>query len=58
MKHPYCITGMTCNGCKEHVEKRLISIDGITKVEVNLSEKTALIEMEKHIPMDTLKVCL
>ena len=55
MKHTYCITGMTCKGCKEHVEKRLISIDGITKVEVNLSEKTALIEMEKHIPMDTLK---
>jgi heavy metal translocating P-type ATPase len=55
MKHTYCITGMTCNGCKEHVEKSLISIDGITKVEVNLSEKTALIEMEKHIPMDTLK---
>ena len=55
MKHTYHITGMTCNGCKEHVEKSLISIDGITKVEVNLPEKTALIEMENHIPFDTLK---
>jgi len=55
MKHTYHITGMTCNGCKEHVEKSLTSIDGITKVEVNLPEKTALIEMENHIPIDTLK---
>ena len=29
MIHTYTITGMSCNGCKTKVEKRLNTIDGV-----------------------------
>jgi len=49
MKHTYQISGMTCDGCRNHVQKTLSEIQGVTNVEVNLKEKSASIEMEKHI---------
>jgi len=58
MKHKYQIAGMTCDGCHSHVEKTLSEIQGVTKAEVNLQEKTATIEMEKHIPLETFKTAL
>ncbi len=58
MKHTYQISGMTCNGCKNHVQKILSEIPGVTSAEVNLEEKTASIEMENHIPLETLKAAL
>ncbi|MBC7425880.1 MAG: HAD-IC family P-type ATPase, partial [Bacteroidia bacterium] len=58
MKHTYQISGMTCNGCRTHVENTLSAVDGITKVEVNLEHKSAVIEMEKHISLEILKSAL
>ncbi len=55
MKHTYKISGMTCNGCKNHVEETLIKINGIKEVTVNLAEHTATLVMEEHVPMATLK---
>ena len=43
------IEGMQCNHCKMTVEKALNSIEGVTKVEVNLENKNAIIESEKEI---------
>ena len=43
------IEGMQCNHCKMMVEKVLGDIEGIEKVEVNLENKTAIIEMSKEI---------
>ena len=37
------------------VEKVLGAIDGVEKVEVNLSEKTADIEMSKEVDENTMK---
>ena len=58
MKHTYQIIGMTCSGCRSHVEKTLSEVAGVTKVEVNLEEKLANIEMEKHIPLENFKAAL
>ncbi len=58
MKHTYHIHGMTCNGCRNHVEKTLKSIKRVTDVSVDLEKAEATIEMEKHIPLDTLKNAL
>lgn len=55
MKHTYHISGMSCGGCKEHVEKVLSAIEGITKVDVNLADETAILEMEQHVPIEILK---
>ena len=52
MKHTYQVTGMTCNGCRSHVEKSLSEIPGVIRVEVDLEKRLALIEMEKHIPLE------
>lgn len=58
MKHTYQITGMTCAGCRNHVQKILSKVQGVIKVEVNLEEKTASIEMEKHISIEIFKTAL
>jgi len=58
MKHTYQIKGMTCNGCSNHVQKTLSEVEGVLKVEVNLEEKTATIEMKKHIPIEVFKTAL
>lgn len=58
MKHTYHIHGMTCNGCRNHVEETLSKVEGVTKVEVNLDKAEATIEMEAHIPIETFQNAL
>jgi len=58
MKHTYQISGMTCNGCKSHVEKTLKEVKGISDVSVNLANKEAVVQMESHVPIETLKEAL
>jgi Cu2+-exporting ATPase len=55
MKHTYKITGMTCGGCKAHVQKSLESVDDVESVVIDLPSSTADIEMQKHIPIEKLK---
>ncbi len=52
------IDGMQCNHCKMTVEKVLGAIDGVTKVEVNLENKTAIIESSKEISEDIIKTVI
>ncbi|MDT0689421.1 heavy metal translocating P-type ATPase [Salegentibacter sp. F188] len=49
MKHTYKITGMTCNGCRSHVEEALSNVDGVTKASVDLEKAEAEVEMKRHI---------
>jgi Cu2+-exporting ATPase len=58
MTHKYKITGMTCNGCRSHVEKNLKEVDGVTKVSVNLQKAEATIEMEHHIEIGEFQEAL
>ncbi|WP_281541322.1 heavy metal translocating P-type ATPase [Maribacter aestuarii] len=58
MKHTYHIHGMTCNGCRNHVEQTLSKVEGVTNVSVNLEYEEATIEMESHIPIETFKKAL
>ena len=55
MKHTYTIQGMTCNGCRKHVEDTLADIEGITSAHVNLEQKEAVLEMDQHVPLRTLQ---
>ena len=52
MKHTYHIHGMTCEGCKTHVENTLAKIEGVTNVTVDLKQAEAEIEMKSHIPIE------
>lgn len=58
MKHIYKIDGMTCNGCKEHVEKTLHNVKGVLKASVNLENAEAIIEMDEHIPLEDFMMAL
>ncbi|WP_276388300.1 heavy metal translocating P-type ATPase [Eudoraea chungangensis] len=58
MKHTYHIHGMTCNGCRTHVENTLSNIEGVIKVVVNLEKGEATIEMESHIPIEKFQEAL
>ncbi|MGB3344005.1 MAG: heavy metal translocating P-type ATPase [Aequorivita sp.] len=58
MTHTYKIHGMTCNGCRSHVEQTLNEIENVTKASVNLEKGEAIVEMEKHIPLDVFQKAL
>lgn len=55
MKHTYHIQGMTCNGCRSHVEQLLSKVEGVTRATVHLEKAEASIEMESHIPIETFQ---
>jgi len=54
MKHTYDIHGMSCQGCREAVEKALNSIEGVT-AKVSLDPPKADIIMDRHIPTEKLQ---
>jgi copper ion binding protein len=51
----YIITGMTCNGCRSHVEKILSETDGVRNADVNLERNTARVEMQEYIEIDKFR---
>ena len=55
MKHTYTVTGMTCNGCKNSVEKSLSEVPNVQNVAVDLDSSEAKIEMSKDISIETLQ---
>ena len=58
MTHKYHIHGMTCNGCRNHVEETLSRVEQVLSVAVNLEKAEATIEMEHHIPIEKLQEAL
>jgi cation transport ATPase len=58
MKHTYTVTGMTCNGCKNSVEKALNAISEVDKASINLEASEATIEMSEHISTEKLQSAL
>lgn len=58
MTHIYKITGMTCNGCRSHVEKTLNEVEGVKKAEVDLENAEAVLDMEKHIEIEKFQEAL
>ncbi|MFD1094130.1 heavy metal translocating P-type ATPase [Salegentibacter chungangensis] len=58
MKHTYHISGMSCNGCRNHVEESLSKVKGVENVSVNLEKAEAEIEMERHIEIGEFQKAL
>lgn len=55
MKHTYKVQGMSCNGCRSHVEQALNNIEGVKQADVDLDQAEAVIEMDHHIDIQTLQ---
>ncbi len=58
MKHTFHIHGMTCNGCRAHVEETLSKVKGVSSISVDLANSEAVIEMNTHIPIEKFKKAL
>ncbi len=58
MKYNYHISGMSCNGCRSHVEETLSKVEGVSEVVVNLEKAEASIEMDYFIPIETFQKAL
>ncbi len=58
MEHSYHIEGMTCNGCRKHVEHSLAGVAGVNSATVDLTEKKAVLQMDRHIPLKHLQQAL
>ena len=55
IKKVITIEGMMCEHCKMKVEKSLSELEGVSKVKVNLKDKTATIYSTKSISNDNIK---
>ena len=55
MKHTYKISGMTCDGCRNHVEQTLSQVEGIEKAAVDLKSGEAVLTMSSHVPLEKLQ---
>lgn len=51
MTHRYKITGMGCEGCKNHVQQLLSEVDGIEKSTVDLEKGEVQIETQSEVPL-------
>jgi copper chaperone len=49
MKKKIFIEGMKCGNCANHVKEALNSVEGITSIEINLSDKYAVIDVTIEI---------
>ena len=54
----YHIQGIKCNGCCSHLEEVLSKVKGVTNAAVDLEKAEAVIEMNKHIPIETFQETL
>jgi len=52
------VDGMTCNGCKTHVQKTFEKLENVSKVSVNLEKAEATINMQPEIPIEKFQDAL
>ncbi|MEP0415537.1 heavy metal translocating P-type ATPase [Reichenbachiella sp.] len=58
MKHTFHISGMSCKGCKSHVEHALSTLPHIQQVNIDLKEGTAELTMDEHVSLEVLQHAL
>ncbi|MFT3909746.1 MAG: cation transporter [Ferruginibacter sp.] len=58
MKHSYNVEGMTCGSCEAKVKSSLLMVPHVLSAEVSKENKSAVIEMEKHISLSDFQTAL
>lgn len=56
MKNEYSIEGVKCGGCVAAVKEKLSKLDNVDNIEVNIQEKTVVVEGE--VSKEDLQVAL
>ncbi len=54
MTHTYTITGMHCGSCESKVKDALLSIGGVSDVQVSQAEEKAVVTMKHHVSTEVL----
>lgn len=54
----YKIEGMSCNGCRQHVQEILESISGVERADISLEESSGNLYFKKKISLKTLQKAL
>jgi copper ion binding protein len=49
------VEGMMCEHCVAHVKKALEGIEGVSKADVSLANKNAILTLEKEVSDETIK---
>lgn len=55
MKLTYKLTGMTCSSCEAKVKSELLIVPHVISVEVSKDKQEAIIEMDAHIPFQSIQ---
>lgn len=55
MKKTFHIHGMSCQGCKTHVEKILMGVEGVKSVSVDLESEKATVDMDYDVGIKMLQ---
>lgn len=58
MKTELKIEGMMCMHCQKHVHDALSKMEGVTSVDVNLENKSALVEATREIPVEEFRAVI
>lgn len=58
MKQEVLVSGMTCGGCANTVEKRFSGIPSVEAVEINLDQKKVTLTVKDHVGDDELIAAL
>lgn len=58
MKKKILVEGMSCGHCVNHVKEALNELNGITSVDVNLADRTAIIEASVDVKDEDIKFAL
>lgn len=58
MKKQISIKGMSCFNCVRHVEEALNEVPGVRNVQVNLQEKSAVMDVEDQVADACLKIAI
>jgi copper ion binding protein len=58
MKKKILIKGMSCAHCVNHVKEALSELNGVTSVDVNLADKSAIIETSVDIKDEDIKFAI
>jgi heavy metal translocating P-type ATPase len=54
----YPITGMSCQGCRRHVSEALESVNGVSEVEVDLEQQSAVVRWQDQADFAALEAAL
>lgn len=55
MKKKILVEGMKCENCAKHVKEALTNVEGVTNVDINLSDKYVLLDTVAYVSNEAIK---